>query len=873
MGSHRNHWGFKRTSGSVKFLVQYAFWGLTVAVAGGPIPQLYAQSLAKNWDQKPADEKERRERLHQIRLKQIPLLEQFLTKYAGSPRVAESLYRLGEAHFESAKYFEADNNKQQASLHVNKALEALEKLRSEYPNYQRLDEALFVLGNSYIETKQMEKAGSVLAEISEKYPQSPVLKEASMLLGDFYFGKQQFAKAEGYYQTAAKDPKVQSYVFYKLAWVSMNLQQPARALQYFERVLALKEQSESSGGDYSREASREMVFAALEVHKSKGIVSYLQNTLKDPELIQISLSTLAKGLLQRSDFSGASDIYGVLQTSFPQSGDVPEWISAQLKAEESLGRTSKLGSLVARLNESAGADSSKVQSQVYNTAKKFHAEAKKTLDAAQRDRLYDMSIGYYQAFLQAQLPETQKSEATFYMGEAYYARGRFSEAALAYESAARSGGAIQKQAAWNWFLTAEKLADGFKYQGKTFKAASSSDEKYFEAARFVQNVDGITLDQKLKASYQSARLLYQLNDLERALPMFQQIAERYPSNSEGKLSAQLVLDIYNLRKDYKSVSQYAKAYQSGADSGTKAELNQLAQKAELKNIQEEEEAAKVATGEAKLEGLHAVAQKYFQFSQANPHSSHVDAALWAAIQNFAYVAAEAGSHRDESFSSLRNSFDLLTSKYANSSFSSKAINLMGKLLAFRKMKSKDLIEYARFRSHWESQMKSEPRESRGAMGMLVYKLSNDRDRNRLVREFASLPNTPDNREAYAYAQLERVKAQKSKMYSVPLNNLKTLTINTQKKMDLLDRLKDEVTSLAKLQIASPALEGLKILGDGYNHMADAMRRAPVPKSLTGENLEKYHSIVSEAARDLESKGHEAHKLADEKAREIDLSES
>jgi hypothetical protein len=55
----------------------------------------------------------------------------------------------------------------------------------------------------------------------------------------------------------------------------MNLGQSSRALSYFEKVIAMKSIAEQSGGDYSREAAKEMIFVALEVHKSSGIVGYL----------------------------------------------------------------------------------------------------------------------------------------------------------------------------------------------------------------------------------------------------------------------------------------------------------------------------------------------------------------------------------------------------------------------------------------------------------------------------------------------------------------------------------------------------------------------------------------------------------------------
>jgi tetratricopeptide (TPR) repeat protein len=758
--------------------------------------------------------------------------------------------------------------KAKSVFHNQKATDILENLRKDYPSYARIDEALFVLANSYIESQEMPKAGAVLSEIAERYPNSPVLKQASLLLGDFYFDKTQFAKAETYYQKAAQDEKIQSYVFYKMAWVSMNLNQASRALQYFEKVIALRAQAQASGGDYSKEAAREIVFPALEVHKVQGLSAYLDQALKDPELIRLSLNTAARSFMQKSDFSRASEVLSLLQKRYPESPENEDWVSNQLKAEEALGRTSEVKALVAKLGQMPGA-ASKIQAQVLNSAKKFHAEGQKASEGPEKVRLFDLAISYYEAFLQNPSTPEMTAQVHFFMGEALYARGRFMEASTHYELSSQTPSEVQAKAGWNWFLTAEKLAEGFKYQGKALQATTPNDEKYLAAAQAIQTIPAITLDQKRKASYQSARLLYQLNDLDRALPVFQALAERFAGTAEGKLSAQLVLDIYNLRQDFKSVAQYAKAYQAQADSGTKAEFGQLEQKALLKTIQEEEALAKTQTGDAKISAFASVAERYSDFVKNYPQSALVDGALWAALQNFAIVAAEKGGA--DTLHALKASFELLTTKYANSTYAPQAITLMGKFLSLRKISAEDVREFSRYRNIWEAQMQKEPREKRGLMAMLVFKLSNESQKRAMLKDFASLPKTEDNKEANAYVELEKVKALRDKLVAIPLTQLKLLKKNTAQKMELLDKLQADVTAVVKLQVAIPALEALKVLGDGYMKVAQSMRSAPIPKGLEGENLAKYREIVSGAAQDLEAKGKEALRLADEKSKEIDLS--
>jgi hypothetical protein len=177
-----------------------------------------------------------------------------------------------------------------------------------------------------------------------------------------------------------------------------------------------------------------------------------------------------------------------------------------------------------------------------------------------------------------------------------------------------------------------------------------------------------------------------------------------------------------------------------------------------------------------------------------------------------------------------------------------------------------------FRSHWERQWMKESSDNRGALGMLVYRMmDSETSKKKMAIEFSKLPRTDDNREAFATSELWKVKDTRSKVDAVALKSLKTLKKDTKTKMDLMDKLYKQVTELVKLQVPVPAIEGLKILGDGYMNLGAALRKAPVPKELEGENLVKYRSIVDGLAKDMESKGQEALRLSSEKAKEFDLS--
>jgi|GEM_PF-4487194 len=836
-------------------------WGVFVSfgvsLAAGPL-------LAKNSSVMDAS---KRQELQDLYNKEIPLLEQYIQKYPDGDRAAVSMFRLAEAYSESAKFAQINNQDSRASLYTQKAINVLEKLRRTQPYYERLDEALLLLATTYMDQGNNKKAGPVLAEIADRFPNSPMMKQVSYLLGDYYADQNKLHQARTYYEKAAKNKDSQAYAYYKLAWVAIQQDQPGVALKDFEKVLYINQDENEKNFDYSRDSAREMVWPALEVYGSSKVIPYLEKTLQNVKLLKISLSILAQGLSDKGEYKLASKTFQYLTTRFPQDPQMDNWVSGELDSEEKLGRANHIVDLVSRLNGNS-MSSEKLQSKIYSSAKKYHALAQAEKNHKKKAQLYDQAIAYYKAFNRMGLDTPRAHETQFYMGDALYARGYYRQALEAYKAAALTTNDKQKDAAWNWYLTAEKLAPGFKYNGSTFKQADPIDEKFLEAARYVAGMDSMDIAKRRKASYQAARLVYQLNDFERALPIFKSLAKQYPTSKEGKLSAQLVLDIYNLRKDYKSVAQYAHEFGKTTDSGTKSELSVLEQKAVFKTIQSEEAQAKSLSDDAKAEALKQVAEKYIQFAHDYPKSSFVDGSVWAAVQLYATVAS---IQNDKTFESLRASFQLLVQKYSRSQFVPKAIKMMGDFLAFIRPAPSIVQAFSNYRDDWYHQMRSEAASKRGALGMIVYQLSTDTQKRNLEHQFLRLRMTDDNRTAIAYAKFRLIQNHKKRLARISLDRLKILKSHTKRKIKKLNDLQREVTDFVKIGEAKLAVESLRLLGGAYADFAQDLRHAPVPTSLKGDNLQKYKNAVKQKAASFDQKADEAKALAEKTATDLGVS--
>lgn len=839
----------------------FVLWVFAVALCLS-VSLLASSSAHAFEDVSKMSEAQKRERVIELYRKQIPLLEQHIQRAPSGPRAAESMFRLGEAYFETAKFYEMSGQSSRVSLYVKKATEILERLRAMHPTYERLDEALLVLASSYLENAQVDKAGPILATIADQFPNSPIMEEASYLLGDFYFDKGRLGQARQFYERAAQNERTQNYAHYRLAWVAQQEGRFGLALEHFEKVLKTKK--EGGNFDYSQDAAREMVWPAIQVYGASKITGYLKQILTDRSKLKVALNSLANGLMVKEEYVLASKIFDSLITEFPGAPEQGDWLSAQLEAEEKLGNGGRILELVSRLNGSA-TNNQALQSKLFASAKKYHAFAQAEKDPKLKTQKYDTGVAYYSAFLQTNSSGPKAAEARFYLGEALYAQGQKKESAAQYKLSAFEPSDKQLDAAWNWYLVTEELASGFNYSGKVFRQPTADDEAFIEAARYVAQLEKLSLDRRRKASYQAARLVYQLNDFDRALPIFQALAERYPKSKEGKLSRDLVLDIYNLKKDYDNIALYARKFKSHVDSASRSDLAKLEEKAIFKGIQDDESRAKTLSGSNKASTIKRVASNYIQFARSYPQSSLVDSALWAAIQ---LQATAASFEYDKEFSDLRASFRLLSSRYKSSPFYKPAVELLGKFLADVQADERIVRAYGEYRETWYAQMRKLPAATSGPMGMLIYKLSDANQKRALEKRFLTWPLNEQNKEALAHGKISLIRDKHAKVRSMTIKSLKNLKRDTQRKLDSLAKLEGEVRDFLEMGVGRLTVEALEMLAVNFEDMASSIRSAPVPSKLEGENRQKYLAIIEQNAAEFDQKANETRRLARKAAAEL-----
>ncbi|HEX7666311.1 MAG TPA: hypothetical protein VF407_17415 [Polyangiaceae bacterium] len=138
----------------------------------------------------------------------------------------------------------------QANQFMTRARTQAEKyyglIKSDYPNYSKLDEVLYYLAYEYEQSNDNAHARQVYLELIKTRPQSKYIPNAYLAFGELFFNEAQgdpskFDLAAQAYQEVIKYPpqtnKVYGYAWYKLGYVKWNQGDFTAALNAFKKTI------------------------------------------------------------------------------------------------------------------------------------------------------------------------------------------------------------------------------------------------------------------------------------------------------------------------------------------------------------------------------------------------------------------------------------------------------------------------------------------------------------------------------------------------------------------------------------------------------------------------------------------------------------
>ncbi len=166
-------------------------------------------------------------------------------------------------------------------------------IKSEYPNYSKLDEVLYYLAYEYEQANDNANARKVYLELIQKRPDSKYIPNAYLAFGELFFNEAQgdpskFDLAAQAYTEVIKFPpeknKVYGYAWYKLGYVFWNQGKFEQALNAFKKTIDWgNAYSQQPGASKLADAARK---DTIPVYALKGdpaqAYNYFHNISGDP---------------------------------------------------------------------------------------------------------------------------------------------------------------------------------------------------------------------------------------------------------------------------------------------------------------------------------------------------------------------------------------------------------------------------------------------------------------------------------------------------------------------------------------------------------------------------------------------------------------
>ena len=525
------------------------------------------------------------------------------------------------------------------------------ELLKKFPDAGRTDEALFFLADTLQDSGRDQEAVQSARELVRRFPRSKWAPASHVFIGEHLFETAKLDEALKEYRAAAEAPsdEVYPYALYKAAWCRFNQSAFGDAMKLLKRVNDVSARQGSGPGDLNtvqlaREARRDYVLAygrvgapegahddfvknfgndaALKMLEQYGTLLF--NTGRDPEAQLIARQLLAL----HGDAPAAALDQTRLLVIAQRTG----------KRKDLLTQAKLLVDTFQRVKGGAGAapeDEKYIEANrlgeetLRGLAVQIHNEARKT----DLDETWSAARALYSDYLTL-FPEAPDAyDLRFFFGELLYARGLKPQAAEQYEAVVQTDLARPKapgkwlqKAAWSAVLSRNETVFGEQKetrqtaQQRVQRKLTPEEQNLAASCRLYLKAlpDG---PHAVEVAFKVGRLEYISGELDAAQQHLAGIALQHPEHELAEYAANLVLDISNLRKDWKSLHGWALQFLADKRLAAHGTLLQ-----DLKRI-EEESAYAVADAEPGDVGKAAALSA---FVAGHPHGQLADKALFGA---------------------------------------------------------------------------------------------------------------------------------------------------------------------------------------------------------------------------------------------------
>lgn len=603
-------------------------------------------------------------KLEAITDQQIRELFKLTQKFKSSPQRGELWLRLAELYVEKSsviefrkqteydqklKDFQGGKTKVKPALNLNdakeynrKAMQLYEWFVRDFPKDPKLDQALFFLGYNNYEIGDIKKGTAFYEQLSADHPNSPFVTEANFALGEYYFENENWKKAHQYYAQVLKRPRHRLYSFslYKTSWCYFRTGDPASALKTMEVLIRGGKQanadSESGRKNFNKsrletEGMRDVVLFYAEVGAAEKAPSYFQGLAGNDANNYIEKLAYYYG--DKGYIEQARTLFRYLISQNPNASKAFDYKYQIVQLYSNQKKTREFREELYSWIRDFGTGSSWYQANKDNkelidnsfklretTLRNYTLQQHQTAQNSRAPYSQSLALEGYRLYLAEFTQAPLLADMHFYFGELLYDMNKFEEASTQYRWVVENGASSKyaSKAAENIILALErgvpKDSEISARVGKSLEPVQfdARVDKFVSASNWYLTKFPNT-EKAAEVKFRVGRLYYQHNQFEQAIPHFREIIQKYPTTKYAEFSANLLLDIYSLRKDYEGLSKTGAellAVPSIANSKAGEDIRGVMEKANFKRAQDLE-GAKDYKGSA---------EQFEAFAKQNPRS-------------------------------------------------------------------------------------------------------------------------------------------------------------------------------------------------------------------------------------------------------------
>lgn len=548
--------------------------------------------------------------------KAIESLNRIIVKKKGTPEESDLLFRLAELYMRRAKsgrFFDlnsktpAPNVSQKAQESLKNAIVIYDRIEKNFPKYKELDAVLFNNAIAHQQTKKIDRSKELFNKLVSQFPKSALLPDALLEVGELYYFQQNFAGALEKFKGIEKFPKSKAYPYgvYKSAWCYYNLKQSEEGIKQLLSVVNQNPADSSDPKKYNlrKEALRDLTLFVGETMPPEQLFSFFEKITTTEELGD-SLMSLSSIYESHSRYKEINIFVKEFIEKHPENPNTAKCYAKLIDTNETLKQRDTVLSYMKKMAEFCV---NKPNAECHDDFRKISLEISKKwweiwLKNKKNTEFSKLTEQAFEILLAHEDVLKPEAKSRYAYAELLFQQEKYDLASKNYEDVSNLQGVdktLGHDALYGALFSTEKSLDK-KDDSSLVEHQKALAVRYLKEYPNGEHVTSL--------QYKLGFIAYKQHDYDNALKLLTPLTAKVKYPEIKTKSEDLILDIYNIKKDNKAIQAFAKnILKSTPTEGRQQSLTKIVEQSHYAQIQLD--AANLPIVQ-QIDQLHAFAQEH-----------------------------------------------------------------------------------------------------------------------------------------------------------------------------------------------------------------------------------------------------------------------